>query len=428
MEKSIFQLPIAVLKSMRMLKRSQYWSAQQLEEYQDAQLCRLVQHCAAHVPWYRQLFSQIGFDAGTFRGRVDLHRLPLLDKETVRLHKEQLLADNATRYGITWDSTSGSTGTPLHFALSNASQASKIAALLRSFGWAGYRPGQRVCSVQSYYLQGSAWQRLRRYNLLRFDSNQLKPAAVLEFMPILQRFKPQLIMGFPFDIHTIAQIAAENAIPLPHPRAIITYGETLSDARRAALQQAWNCPVYDFYSMHEGSAMIAQCEQGNYHYINDFALHEEYATNGHVELIGTNLSNFTMPLLRYRIRDFVVPAENSQCSCGRSFPMVQRIVGKVCDHIVTPDGRLLGAVMSHSIDNAAGVIASQCVQTDMDTIDVRLRTDSSYNEASRLALEAGLRKRLGPQMTIRFHQVDDLEKRPSGKTPFIISKIGHTYH
>jgi hypothetical protein len=64
----------------------------------------------------------------------------------------------------------------------------------------------------------------------------------------------------------------------------------------------------------------------------------------------------------------------------------------------------------------------------MDTIDVRLRTDSSYNEASRLALEAGLRKRLGPQMTIRFHQVDDLEKRPSGKTPFIISKIGHTYH
>lgn len=427
MEKSIFQLPTAVYSAMRRFKRSQYWDARQLEEFQDAQLCKLVQHCAAHVPYYEELFERIGFDASTFRGRVDLDRLPLLDKETVRLHKDKLLADNARHFGVTWDSTSGSTGTPLHFALSNRSQACKIAALLRSFGWTGYRIGQRVCSVQSYYLTGRAWQRIRRYNLLRFDSNQLKPALVQEFLPVLQRFKPKFIMGFPFDIHTIATIAADANTELPHPQAVITYGESLSDIRRAALQKAWQCPVFDFYSLHEGSAMIAQCEHGNYHYINDFAFHEEYTTHGKIELIGTNLYNYTMPLLRYRIRDFVVPSQSSECPCGRAFPMVQSIVGKVCDHIVTPDGRMLGAVMSHSIDNATGVIASQCVQKSINTIDVRLRTDGSFTDASRKALETGLRKRLGSDMTIHFHEVDTLEKRPSGKTPFIISHIGHTY-
>ncbi|MCD6182612.1 MAG: phenylacetate--CoA ligase family protein [Candidatus Cloacimonetes bacterium] len=427
MEKSIYQLPFTVLSAYRFLRRSQHWNAAQLEQYQDAQLRALVKHCASHVPYYRELFAQIGFNPANFRGRMDMEKLPLLDKEIVRNHKDQLLADNAADFGITWDSTGGSTGTPLHFALSNRSQAYKIAALLRSFGWAGYRLGNRVCSVQSYYFKKKPWQRVLRYNLLRFDSNQLSPTAIRHFLPELRRFLPRFIMGFPFDIFTIATTAVDEGTPLPRPQAIITYGESLSPQRREDLQNLWQCPIYDFYSLHEGSAMISQCEKGNYHCIDDFAVHEYIQAGDHTELIGTNLYNHTMPLLRYRIRDFVTPT-SQPCPCGKPFPVVDNIVGKVCDHILTPDGRLLGSVMSHSMDNAAGVIASQCVQTAIDTVEIRLRTDSNYTQASRLALEAGLRKRLGSKMKLFFYQVDELEKRPSGKTPFIISKIGHTYH
>jgi radical SAM superfamily enzyme YgiQ (UPF0313 family) len=71
-------------------------------------------------------------------------RVPFLDKETVRTHKKELLADNANKFGITPDSTSGSTGTPLHFVLDNSVQANKIAALLRSYHWAGYFFGKKM--------------------------------------------------------------------------------------------------------------------------------------------------------------------------------------------------------------------------------------------------------------------------------------------
>jgi len=53
--------------------------------------------------------------------------------------------------------------------------------------------------------------------------------------------------------------------------------------------------------------------------------------------------------------------------------------------------------------------------------------DETYNEDSRIALEKGLRKRLGNKIKLIFKIVPQLGKSRSGKTPFIISKIGNKY-
>ena len=53
--------------------------------------------------------------------------------------------------------------------------------------------------------------------------------------------------------------------------------------------------------------------------------------------------------------------------------------------------------------------------------------DNSFNEESQREFEAGLRKRLGNEIRIDFRVVSELERSKSGKTPFILSKIGHSY-
>ena len=83
--------------------------------------------------------------------------------------------------------------------------------------------------------------------------------------------------------------------------------------------------------------------------------------------------------------------------------------------------------MSHSIDNARGVVCSQCIQNALDQIDINIVVDETYNEDSQIALENGLRKRLGNEIKLIFKIVPQLEKRKSGKTPFIISRTGHKY-
>ena len=430
MEKSIVQIPFSVGRRWLFYRRSQRFSRERLARWQNEQLIRLVRHAGTHVPYYRQLFAAAGLNLTTFRGAPDMHKIPLLDKETVRTRSSELLSEQAARYGITWDSTSGSTGTPLHFALSNRIQANKIAALLRSFGWAGYRPGMRTLSVQSYYFAHADYEHNRLYNVVRFDSNRLKREAALQLAAYLQKHPVRFIIGFPFDILMIGRFAAEAGRAIPAPRGIITYGEALSEHRQQQLGKLYGCNVYDFHSMHEGSAMIATCEHGTRHLVSDFCFPEVLNDAGEPAregwLVGTSYYNYTMPLIRYHTRDLVKLADGV-CDCGRPFPAVEQIHGKACDHIVTPDGRILGAVMSHSVDAAQGVVVSQCVQDAPDHVTFRLVTDAQFTAASQEALERGLRKRLGSAMKIDFAIVDELEKTPGGKTPFIRSTIGNQF-
>jgi len=428
MEKSIFQIPVKTIKRIKFYKKSQYWNADQLASYQDVQLKKLLIHAGNNVPYYRELFNEIGFDPNAFKGREDLMQIPSLEKETVRTRKIEFIADNAARFGLTNDSTSGSTGKPLHFILSDDVQANKIAALLRSYNWAGYKIGTKTFSLQSYYFPDSEFKYNRFYNILRFDSNKLRKRSALHVIAEINCFKPEFFMGFPFDILMLARFAREEGIKIKSPQSIVTYGETLSDAKRKQLETEFNCKVFNFYSLHECSAMIAECEAGNLHLIDDFAYHEVIEENGKKRLIGTSYYNYSMPLIRYEIRDNIELYDSSElCSCGRHFRRIKEIIGKECDYIQTPDGRFLGAVMSHSIDNADGVICSQCVQHSINEVDINLITDSRFRSKSKQQLEVGLRKRLGEKMKLKFNIVNELEKRPGGKTPFILSKIGNEY-
>lgn len=159
----------------------------------------------------------------------------------------------------------------------------------------------------------------------------------------------------------------------------------------------------------------------------DFVYHELIEENEITKLVGTNFYNYSMPLIRYNIRDNVIPSEQIECGCGKKFRIIKEIQGKNCDYLQTSDGRILGAVMSHSIDQAKGVVCSQIVQNKINEIVVNVIVDETYNDLSQSELEKGLRKRLGKEMKIEFQKVDQLEKRSSGKTPFIISKIGNEY-
>jgi len=416
-------------------QRSQHWSRGRLEAYQDEMLRRLIQHAGKHVPYYRDLFREIGLDPQLFRGREDMHKIPLLDKEIVRTRQKELIADNAEKFGIVWESTSGSTGTPLHLIVDRGARSNKLVALIRSYQWAGYTLGKKTFSLQSYYLKDADFEYNRLYRVLRFDSNRLKKESACGVIRVLQKLKPRFFMGFPFDLLMLSRFAAEEGLSIPAPDSMVTYGETLSAHKRASLESAYQCEVFNYYSQHECASMIAECERHSLHLIDDFAYHEivdvegqSIAKIGTGELVGTGFYNYAMPLIRYRTRDdVVIDKNNPTCACGRNFTVIKEIIGKQCDYIETPDGRLLGAVMSHSIDNGRGVIVSQCVQDALDHVYVNLVVDETYDEESQRALKRDLRKRLGEEMQIDFKIVPQLEKRPGGKTPFILSKIGHEY-
>jgi phenylacetate-CoA ligase len=414
-------------------RRSQHWSRAELAAYRDRRLRRIVRHAGAHVPYYRSLFRRIGLDPAAFRGRRDLHRIPTLDKQTVRTRRRELIADNAAAFSPRPVSTSGTTGTPLQLVLSGAARVDFLASLLRCYHWSGYRFFMRTLSLQSYYFTNRVLAYNPFLNVLRFDSCRLGPEAAIRALATINRMKPRFFMGFPFDLVMLTRFAADAGVTIAPPASVLCYGETLSDTKRDLLARALKCRIFDFYSHHESVAMVAECPYGNKHFTDDYGCHEildehgaDVGAAGEGELVATGFANDAMPLIRYRTGDRVsVGDAPADCPCGRQLRRVRSIAGKHTDYLETPDGRVLSAVMSHAIDAAGGVVMSQCVQDALDHIVVNVVADDSYSAASQQALIRGLRRRLGPAVALDVVRVDQLEKRPGGKTPFLVSKIGN---
>jgi len=426
-----------VFKAFLFYSRSQKWSRKRLDAYQDRMLIKVVNHAAKNVPYYRNLFRELKFDPRKFRGRQDMHQIPLLDKETLRTRQNEFIAENAAKYGINWDSTSGSSGTPLHLIIDNSTKAHKLAAVLRSYQWAGYLPWKKAFSIQSYTFGNpeDISKHYRFVNLWRFNSRLLSKETAFEIIKMINDIKPKIFIGYPFSILMLSRFAKEQGLTIHPVEAIVTAGETLSEQRRKLLEDAYNCKVFDFFSLHEDVSIITECKYQTKHICEDFAYNEivdehgeDASSRGIGELVGTGFYNYAMPLIRYKIGDTaIINNGNSSCKCGRRFRTVREIVGRQNDYVETPDGRFIGNVLEHAVDNAKGVILSQCVQDGVDHVYINLIVDETFNDESVEAFESGLRKRLGDEIKIDFRQVSELERNKSGKTPFIMSKIGHEY-
>ena len=121
------------------LERSQWLSPDALGGVQVARLRALLKHAAVRVPYYRSLFARIGFDPDAVRDLAVLNDLPLLSKDLIRTHFEELRADEARN--VAMFSTTGSSGDPLRFLIGRRRVSRDVAAKWRgSSGVGGQAP------------------------------------------------------------------------------------------------------------------------------------------------------------------------------------------------------------------------------------------------------------------------------------------------
>src|SRR5688572_2967335 len=133
----------ATLGHLASLEKTQWLSPSERSKEEGRSLKRLLSYAGTHVPYYREVFRERGFDPRGVRSRDDLASLPLLTRDIVRERYEDLV-DPAHRGKNLKKGTSGSTGTPLKFEYSRSSECWRQAVKMRGYSWAGYRPGQKT--------------------------------------------------------------------------------------------------------------------------------------------------------------------------------------------------------------------------------------------------------------------------------------------
>jgi phenylacetate-CoA ligase len=303
----------------------------------------------------------------------------------------------------------------------------------RVLNWTGYRFGDRFVDLRRNPTKSRPFRYDFRLNCLVLAAYDFKKNNIPLYVRKLSRFVPVLIKSYPSAIDLFCRWLKEIGNFNYQPRAVLTCAETLLEHQRAVISEVLQCPIFDFYNHNERAGLISSCEQGVYH------IHEEYSflellpvsnplalqNNGETtgSIVTTTFHNFSMPLIRYQTDDIAVINKGGPCKCNRTYKTIKKILGRVTDVIVTPDGRHISG-LEHAFMNSPGIRLSQIVQETVHEIQVNIVKSETFTNADVEKVERRLREFVGDAMKIIFNFVDFIAPGKNGKLQFVISKPG----
>jgi phenylacetate-CoA ligase len=417
----------SISKHLKFLEKSQWWSLEELEKFQNERLKVLINHCYENVPYYTKLFDSLNLKPSDFTSKEDLKKLPILTKDEIKRNFPEFIVNKNLKKGTYYKgASSGSTGEPLNYYLSKEAYSFNIACGLRAWSWMGYKLGDKYIKVSQN--QRSRKEKKIQDKLMNNDYLYLKnidKSSISEAIELIKEANPKIIRCYPDPLEFIADelIARKVFIPL---KAIATTGNVLHKEARKKIEFAFKTKVFDGYSC-EGSAPYFQCEsQENYHAGMEYAISEfvevDENENGFKQgrHIVTNLWNFDTPFIRYDSQD-LLEFSDEKCSCGRNLLPVKRILGRDNDVLETPDGRkLIVHIFTIFFAKVPEVNQFQIIQLNSTTCHVKLVVNANFNFETELFIKTNLEEISGQEMKLKIIVCNFIEPSPSGKRRFII--------
>ena len=420
---------------MNDLARTQWYDAETLAALQAEKLRRIVHYAHEFVPYYRELFDRLGLVPGDIRTPADLRLLPVLDKPVLQRQGERLRSRlYLDRQGVEVSKSSGTTGRPVRIWVDNDCLQIEKAFMWFHRSWAGIGPGDTLAAFLGFPVvpvrktTPPFWVHDRPENRVMYSVHHLGRRNLPRYADSLASLRPRLVYGYPTAIALVAQYLNAEGRRDIRPDAVITSSETVLPHQRQQIEEAFGCRVMDWYGAAEMIANIVQCERGSYHVKQEYGVVEVLDDAGNPvgpgeegTLVGTGLNNLAMPLIRYGVGDSVVPAAGT-CPCGRQGPLVERVVGRVEDAVVTPDGRWLTR-LDHVFKGVRGVEEAQLVQEAVHELKVRVVRTPAYTSRDEKEITANLRSRLGGGTRLVFDYVDAIPRTAGGKFRFVVSRV-----
>lgn len=426
----------SVYRHLEEYKSWEYASGEDVARLQWDRLRKILIHASTHVPYYRNQFRSCGIVAEEIRSPEDFARLPILTKSVLQVQVNDLMNEQCEIQPRMKNASGGSTGQPVRFYQDPHYWEYSRAAQWFIEQWWGIRPGDRTASIWGCDrdLPDQTWgerlygviTQMRVCNAFALGEEQME-----RFAQMMVHWKPRFVVGYASALELFSRFLLAKAKYRIRPVAVKSSAEILTDAQRKVIHEAFQAPVYNFYGSREINVLAAECSAHQGLHINALARYIEVIDEeGHRlppgvpgRILVTDLTNYTMPFLRYQIEDIGSWAEGL-CACGRPFPRLAKVWGRSSDFIVTPEGKIIhGEYFTHLFYGLPQIQTFQLLQETRDRVrlDYVLRpgvSDFPLEELRRRTQEV-----LGSSVQCELKSVGQINRPPSGKHRFTISKV-----
>lgn len=422
---------------LKQLVESEKWSVGEIEAYQNEKLRALVRHAYESVPFYRERWKALKIAPDDIRGRDDLHKLPIVTKEEVRLHADRFVSEKTPKHELLSRHTSGTTGKALHFYMTKEAVAFQWAVWLRHrlrFGvspgaWHVNFTGQRVVPITQRKPPYWRWNRPMRQVLINQQSLTL--AKITSIVELLNSRHFDFYTGYPSFIHMLALNATEAGLRLASPpRVIFTGAENMLEFQRRDIQAFTGAILSDHYGCTEACCNASRCPEFVYHEDFEFCIMEgiEQAPSDPARsIVCTGFACDAFPFIRYEVGDTAVWDDSKRCACGRNSAVLSRIEGRRDDYIVTPEGARIGR-LDYLFKDALNVKEAQIIQERLGEIRILLVRRDAYSTKDEQEIRRDIRSWLSPSLEVQFEYVGEIPRERNGKFRAVLSRLPSPPH
>ena len=398
------------------------WDVETIRRYQIAAL-RDSLLAAAKTPFYAERFAASGVDPAKFEALEQLADYPLLTKQDLILHREQMVNPEFDAKQRLYITTGGSSGVPVGFYLHKGVSRPKEQAYLEA-QWSrrGYRVGDRVAVIRGGVTSSKAGGGISYFdatrNWLILSSYHLTLERLPEYVAVLNHFRPQHLHAYPSAALMLARGLEQTGLKIDFNLTSLLCGsEKLTAESQQYLEQFFGAKAMHWYGHSERVVLAAQGRTSNHLQFwptYGFVEFGDPDTEGNREIIGTSFHNHVMPLIRYRTGD------DAKIKNGEAL----EIVGRDYEFLVSATGRRISLTAINMHDRIFdGLLALQFFQEQEGVVECRFQPGSQWQSSRGETMRTGLMKKLGDDFALTLREVPEVEKTSAGKHKWLVTKV-----
>ncbi len=429
-----------ILEYYNELKEHQWKTIEENRETQRIKLFKLIKYASQNIPYYQRVIQEykIQFSEDTIFD--DIKKFPILTKDIIRNNFDELYKFRDNTY---YPNTSGgSTGEPAVFYQDRDYFAWNTAAKVFFDEWAGRKIGEPMVklwgSLRDILKGGQGFKGYLRQQLsgvTTLSSYRMAEKDIYEHVQRINKIKPCLILAYTSSIDELARSIQKQHLSIYSPKAVMTSAGVLYPEVRTRIERVFQAPVFNRYGSREVGDIACNCEKNqglhiipSIHYIEILDSQGKEVKPGETgEIVVTLLTNYTMPLIRYKIGDRGVFSE-MECSCGRGFPLLKKVEGRIRSMFRNKQGNVIdGGVFIRLFFFRDNIKQYQVIQESLECITINLvlkdKRQIKVIEKDFRQISKTIKLFMGSETIIKYNLVDVIDSSPSGKYRYIFSKV-----
>jgi len=427
------------------LLMNQYLPTEKIHELQWKRFKAILNHAGTNVPFYKQKFKAAGIRPDDIKNRKDIQKIPFTTRQELSdLFPHDTIAEGFDYNDLFLVQTSGTTeGLPFRFYIDREALNRKYALLLRNYSFFNWHFGKKMMSLWNHshedylpfehrsLIKSFVYEFVHRKKLLPpfYKNCTLDEGKGMEYFRKVDSFKPYLVEADGFALFHIGKFFYEHKLIPGSIKAISAATCPTTPSIRNQICKFWGSPVFNNYGPHEMEGIGCEChERKGLHqsvdsYVIEFISGDETAAENELsEIVVTDLDNFAMPFIRYRLGD-IVRAGISGCTCNRTLPLMNDVEGRKEDLIRTENGIFTENTFQDFFEKFNLQNQFKIIQKTRLYFSVEIIRNNKITPDYLASMEKGLIKLLGDGVKIQLEITDSIPCEESGKFRLVKSTI-----